>query len=248
MKEKLLNVLKLFLAYLKIGLFTFGGGYAMIALIEDEIVNKRKWITKEELTDIVTIAESTPGPIAINCATYVGYKFAGVLGSVFATIGVVVPSFVIIFVISLFFDAFLQIQIVAYAFNGIKCAVGIIIIRTGFKMFKDFKKTVLSVTCFAISFLTILAINIFAIDFSSIYLILIGAVIGIVVYVIDRNKNKINENQEQIKSGEKLSCRQKRKIEKERKKQEKLQAKLNKSSNEYTDNNQVSLDAEGGKQ
>ena len=96
------KLLKLFLIYMKIGLFTFGGGYAMIALIEDEIVSKRGWITKEELADIVVIAESTPGPIAINCSTYVGYKIGGFIGSAVATTAVVIPSFVIIYLISLF--------------------------------------------------------------------------------------------------------------------------------------------------
>ena len=85
-----------------IGLFTFGGGYAMIALLEEELVSKRKWIDKEEFLDLVAIAESTPGPIAINMATYVGYKRAGFLGALFSTIGMCIPSFVIIFLISLF--------------------------------------------------------------------------------------------------------------------------------------------------
>ena len=100
MTKKSKTLLELFITYLKIGLFTFGGGYAMIALIEDEISTKKKWISKEELADIITIAESTPGPIAINSATYVGYKIGGVLGSTLATLGVVIPSLVIIYTIS----------------------------------------------------------------------------------------------------------------------------------------------------
>ena len=191
MKEKLKKIIRLFFAYLKIGLFTFGGGYAMIALIEDEIVKKRNWISKEELADIVTIAESTPGPIAINCATYVGYKYCGVFGSVFATLGVVIPSFVIIYAISLVFDAFMGIQLVQYAFNGIKCAVGIIIMRTGIKMLKSFKKTPLSITCFALSVLGILSVNVFALKFSTVYFVLVGMILGVVVYFIEKNKEKI---------------------------------------------------------
>jgi chromate transporter len=117
-KSKL--VFTLFLTMLKIGLFTFGGGYGMIALLENEFVAKRKWITKEEFLDMIAIAESSPGPIAINSSTYIGYKKAGFLGSLFATIGVCIPSFVIIFIISLFLDAFLKLTYVAYAFKGIQ--------------------------------------------------------------------------------------------------------------------------------
>lgn len=203
MKEKLKKILRLFLVYLKIGLFTFGGGYAMIALIEDEIVKKRNWISKEELADIVTIAESTPGPIAINCATYVGYKYCGVLGSVFATLGVVIPSFVIIYAISLVFDMFMSVQLVQFAFNGIKCAVGIIILRTGIKMLKSFKKTPLSITCFALAVLGIMAINLFALKFSTVYFVLVGMILGIVVYLIERNKEKAKIKAEQQANNEK---------------------------------------------
>lgn len=191
--QKLKTYLSLFLTYLKIGLFTFGGGYAMIALIEENIVNRKKWISKEELTDIVTIAESTPGPIAVNCSTYVGYKIGGVLGSIIATLGCILPSFVIIFAISLVFDAFLSITLVQYAFNGIKCAVGLIILRQGIKMFKSFKKTPLSMICFIAAIIGILLINFFAVDFSTIFFILAGAVIGLVVYLTDKAKEK-NKN------------------------------------------------------
>lgn len=191
--QKLKTYLSLFLTYLKIGLFTFGGGYAMIALIEENIVNRKKWISKEELTDIVTIAESTPGPIAVNCSTYVGYKVGGVLGSIIATLGCVLPSFIIIFAISLVFDAFLSITLVQYAFNGIKCAVGLIILRQGIKMFKSFKKTPLSMICFIVAIIGILLINFFAVDFSTIFFILAGAVIGLVVYLTDKAKEK-NKN------------------------------------------------------
>ena len=107
---------ELFLTFLKIGLFTFGGGYAMISIIENNCVEQKKWISHDEMMDITVIAESTPGPIAINCATFVGYKIAGMLGAVAATLGVVLPSFVIIFVISTFLDNFLEIPFIANAF------------------------------------------------------------------------------------------------------------------------------------
>ena len=192
MKNKKCSLWELFITYLKIGLFTFGGGYAMIALIEDEVSTKKKWISKEELADVVTIAESTPGPIAINSATYIGYKMAGVLGSAIATAGVVIPSLVIIFTISMFFDLFMSFEIVEYAFHGINCAVGLIIIRTGWKMIKSFKKTPLHWILFGFSILGITAINLFQLNFSSVYFVFIGAIIGLFVYFLNKNKEKID--------------------------------------------------------
>lgn len=198
MAKKPHRLLELFLTFFKIGLFTFGGGYAMIALIEDEVSTKKKWISKEELADVITIAESTPGPIAINSATYIGYKTCNVLGSAVATIGVVLPSLIIIFAISMFFDLFMSFEIVEYAFLGIKCAVGLIILRTGWKMIKSFKKTPLHWILFAIAIIAISIINIFAIKFSSVYFVLLGAIIGLFVYFLDKNKQKI----ESAKGGE----------------------------------------------
>ena len=126
----------LFLSFFKIGLFTFGSGYAMIALIENACVEKKRWITHDEMMTITAIALSTPGPIAINCATYVGYKQKGFRGSVAATLGVILPSFCIIFAISLFLDRFLEITWIARAFQGIKIAVGILILDAALKMLK----------------------------------------------------------------------------------------------------------------
>ena len=122
-------LLDLFLTFSKIGLFTFGGGYAMIALIEDICVEKKQWITHDEMMNVTVIAESTPGPIAINCATYVGYKQKGLAGAAAATVGMVLPSFCIIFLISMFLDNFLEIPWIAHAFLGIKAAVGILILH-----------------------------------------------------------------------------------------------------------------------
>ena len=188
------TLLKLFLVYMKIGLFTFGGGYAMIALIEDEIVSKRGWITKEELADIVVIAESTPGPIAINCSTYVGYKIGGFFGSAVATTAVVIPSFAIIFTISLFIEQFLTYDLVKYAFYGINCAVGLIIVRTGIKMLKSFKKTPLSVTCFVVSAVGLMIVNFFALNFSPIFFVLAGVIIGVVSCIVPKLERKGGEN------------------------------------------------------
>ena len=131
---------------MKIGLFTFGGGYAMIALLESELVTKRGWIDREEFLDVVAIAESTPGPIAINAATYVGFRRAGVIGAIIATLGVTIPSFSIIYIISLLFDSFLSITLVEYAFRGIQACIVYLILSAGIRMLKNMKKTVLSVS------------------------------------------------------------------------------------------------------
>lgn len=139
----------LFINFFKIGLFTFGGGYAMIAQIREEVVAKRNWLTEDELIEVIAIAESTPGPLAINLATFVGYKQRGFRGSLAATLGVCIPSVIIIFVISLFFDAFIANKYVAYAFVGIKCAVAFLILTTGISMMKtlDRKKNTGSCIC-----------------------------------------------------------------------------------------------------
>ena len=124
----------LFITFFKIGLFTFGGGYAMIGMIEDACVSKKNWITHDEMMEITVIAESTPGPIAINCATYVGYKQAKMLGAIAATLGIVLPSFLIIYFISIGFNQFLEYTWVNNAFQGIKVGVAILILDAGYKM------------------------------------------------------------------------------------------------------------------
>ena len=138
--KKLKDACELFLLFFKIGLFTFGGGYAMISLISHEVVEKRKYLGTEEFSDVVAIAESTPGPIAINSATYIGYKRAGIFGSVMATIGVSLPSLIIIYLISLFFSKVLEYPVVNKAFQGIQCGVSILIISAGIKLMKNVKK------------------------------------------------------------------------------------------------------------
>ena len=187
---KLKNSIKLFLTMFKIGLFTFGGGYAMISLLENEFVEEKKWLTKEDFLNMLAIAESTPGPIAINSATYIGYKTAGVMGSAFATLGVCLPSFIIIFIISLFFDAFLKFKYVEYAFLGIRACVVYLIASAGFKLFKGFKKNFLTVSIFAIILCVMTAFSIFAIKFSTIFYILICGTIGVIAYLIGLNAKK----------------------------------------------------------
>ena len=136
MKEKKVNLLDLFLTFAKIGGLTVGGGLAMVAVIERELVTKRKWITEEDLLDMITVAESTPGVIAVNSATFVGYRLRGFLGSLVSTIGVVAPSFIIISLIALVFEWFLGFEIVSFAFKGANAAVAILIFNAGLKLLK----------------------------------------------------------------------------------------------------------------
>ncbi|MBQ9692655.1 MAG: chromate transporter [Clostridia bacterium] len=181
---KFKKTLELFLTMLKIGLFTFGGGYAMIALIENEMVTKKKWIEKDEFLDMVAIAESTPGPIAINSATYIGYKISGVFGSIAATVAVCIPSFIIIYLISLFFDAFLSLTYVAYAFNGIQVCVIYLILSAGLKMLKGINKTPFNITLIALTTVIMITFSLLAISFSTVFYILIGGAIGVAAYLI----------------------------------------------------------------
>ena len=182
--------LSLFLTMLKIGLFTFGGGYAMIALLENEFVEKKKWIEKDEFLDVAAIAESTPGPIAINAATYIGYKNAGIIGSVMATLGICIPSFVIIFAISLFFDAFLSLTLVAYAFKGIQICVVYLILSAGLKILKQMKKTVFNIIIILITLICMVVLSLFAVKFSTIFYILISGAFGVVVYFLGKLKKE----------------------------------------------------------
>lgn len=177
-------LIDLFLTFAKIGMFTFGGGYAMISLIENDCVEKKKWITHDEMMDVTVIAESTPGPIAINCATYVGYKKGRLPGAILATLGVVLPSFIIIFLISKFFDKFLEIAWIVNAFRGIKIAVGILIVDAAVKMLIKIKKKPMPIIMVVCSAVAMMLISIFSINISSMVLMLVSAFIGIVVFII----------------------------------------------------------------
>ena len=188
--KKTKEYLSLFLTMLKIGLFTFGGGYAMIALLENEFVAKKKWIEKDEFLDVAAIAESTPGPIAINAATYIGFKNAGIVGSIIATLGICIPSFVIIYAISLFFDAFLSLTLVAYAFKGIQICVVYIILSAGLKMLKQMKKTEFNIIIILITLICMVVLSLFAVKFSTIFYILISGAFGVVVYFLGKLKKE----------------------------------------------------------
>lgn len=183
-------LLALFLNFAKIGLFTFGGGYAMIALIENACVEKKQWITHDEMMNITVIAESTPGPIAINCATYVGYKQKGFLGAIVATIGMILPSFCIIFLISLFLDHFLEITWIAHAFLGIKIAVGILILDAAIKMIQKMQKKWMPRIFMICAFVAMMLINVFSVRISTIVLMLAAGVISLIIFVIQKQKAK----------------------------------------------------------
>ena len=173
----------LMLTMMKIGLFTFGGGYAMISLLENEFVSKRKWIGSEEFLDMVAIAESTPGPIAINAATYIGYRVGRVPGAVFGTVGVVTPSFCIIYLISLFFRQFLEIAWVAAAFRGIQVAVVFLIFSAAIRLFRKLTKTPFCLTVFILVSLAAVVLSLLGVGFSSLWFILIGAALGLAAYL-----------------------------------------------------------------
>lgn len=184
MKEKLKKVFQLFITFIKIGAFTFGGGYAMVPLIQRVTVEKKKWINDDDILEIVAIAESTPGPIAVNSATFVGYKTAGVLGAAAATIGVVLPSFTIIYFISFVIDKFENNTAVKYAFSGIRAGVLALIIKALWTMSKKSAKNIISfiITAFAFIFA--------ALNINVIYIILACAVTGIVSSLIMSGREK----------------------------------------------------------
>lgn len=193
--KKFKSLCELFLSMMKIGMFTFGGGYAMINLLDNEFVSKKKWIEAEEFMNLITIAESTPGPIAINCSTYIGYKKMGFLGAIAATLGMCIPSFTIIYLISLFFNNFLDIRWVASAFRGIQVCVVFLILSAGIKMIKKIKKTVFNVAVMLITFFAMILFSLFSVSFSSIFYILIFGLIGLLIYTMGYliNKNQAEE-------------------------------------------------------
>ena len=187
-KSKL--ILTLFISFFKIGAFTFGGGYAMLSLLENEFVEKKGWLTKEEFLDMVAIAESTPGPIAINSATFIGYKTAGVLGSMFATLGVALPSFIIIYVISLFLDKFLTLTLIANAFKGIQACVVYLIGSVGIKLFKQMEKKALPVAIMSVVLVCMIIFSLLAVKFSSIIYILVSGTLGVIAFYSTKQKKE----------------------------------------------------------
>ncbi len=183
-------LIELFLTFVRIGLFTFGGGYAMLSIIENICVEKKNWITHDEMMNVTVIAESTPGPIAINCATFVGYKKGKIPGAVLATLGVVLPSFFIIFAISMFLEDFLEITWIAHAFQGIKIAVGILILDAALKMIKKMQKKPLQVGILIVTFAVLMLVNVLKIHVSSILIMLAAALVSLTFFQIGKFRRK----------------------------------------------------------
>lgn len=185
MSNKMKKATQLFLTFLKIGAFTFGGGYAMIPLIQKEIVEKRKWITDDDILEIVAIAESTPGPIAINAATFVGFRICGFFGALFATLGVVIPSFFIILGISFVLKEFQSIKAVQYAFNGIRAGVLALIIKALWSMYKQCPKNIIAYIIMAAAFVLTAFLNV------DVLIVIIGcAVFGLVSSIVISRRAK----------------------------------------------------------
>ena len=178
----------LFFTFFKIGLFTFGGGYAMIALLEEEFIQRRRWLDKDEFLDMTAIAESTPGPVAINSATYLGYKLAGVPGAAVATVAVCLPSFLIIYAISLFFEQFTQLTVIANAFKGIQVCVIYLIFSAGVRMLQALDHSLFSSGVLLSVFLAMTSLSLAGISVSSILLILLSGAAGVAAWLISRRK------------------------------------------------------------
>lgn len=178
----------LFFTFFKIGLFTFGGGYAMIALLEEEFIQRRRWLDKDEFLDMTAIAESTPGPVAINSATYLGYKLAKVPGAATATVAVCLPSFLIIYAISLFFEQFTQLTVIANAFKGIQICVIYLIFSAGVRMLKALDKSPFATGVLAAVMLVMVVLSLAGVSVSSILLILLSGAAGVAAWLIGRRK------------------------------------------------------------
>lgn len=184
MEKKENKVLSLFLTFLKIGAFTFGGGYAMIPLIQREIAEEKQWISDDDILEIVAIAESTPGPIAINAATFVGWRVVGFWGALFSTVGVVLPSFLVISVISFLLEQFSSLKAVQYAFFGIRAGVLALLVKALWTMFKKADKHALSYIVMTLAFVLTAVL-----DVNVLFVIIGCALFGLIAALIARRKS-----------------------------------------------------------
>ena len=174
-------LIELFLTFAKIGLFTFGGGYAMISMIENACVENKKWISHDDMMNITVIAESTPGPIAINCATFVGYKQKGLIGAIAATMGIVFPSFAIIYLIAI-------LTVIANAFKGIKLAVGILILDAALKMIQKMQRKPIPIAIMVCAATLMMITNIFSLKLSSVTLVLAAGIVSLCIFKMKQRK------------------------------------------------------------
>lgn len=185
-ESKFKKSLLLLLVFMKINVFTFGGGYSMIPLIEKELTDKRKWVNKDELIDIIAISESTPGPIGICCATFVGYQIAGFMGAIFATIGAIIPSFTIIYIISLLLQKFSDIRFLRYLFFGVRAGVLALLFRAIFIMYKGAPKHIIAYIIMAVSFVLVVFFSC-----NVLYIIIGSAIIGLCSTLILKKEGKL---------------------------------------------------------
>lgn len=187
-------IIDLFLTFAKVGAFTFGGGYAMISLLDHACVEQKGWLSSDELMDVTVIAESTPGPIAINCATYTGYKVAGMAGAVSATVGIILPSFLLLFLLSMFFEGILAVPLVAKAFRGIRIAVAILIVQAAAKMIGNLCKKSphkrLQLPIVGLFFLLTVGLNMIGAHVSTIAFILSSGLVGFLLFRRPNSKKK----------------------------------------------------------
>ena len=183
----------LFWDFLKIGAFTFGGGYAMIHLLERQVVARRKWMDRDEFLDMVAIAESTPGPVAVNSATYIGYKVDGIAGAISATCAVCIPSFVIIYLISLFFRQFMELKYVTYAFHGIQACVVYLILSAAVKLWKSMEKNWFHVCILTAGSIVMLVCSLWTVEISALYYIIVCGIIGIAVYGLSQMRHHMSK-------------------------------------------------------
>ena len=177
------ELMNLFWTFCRIGGLTFGGGYAMLPMLQKEVVETHKWATEQELLDYYAVGQATPGIIAVNTATFIGYKEKGILGAIFATSGVVFPALIIIMSIAGFIDSFSDLNIVQHAFSGIRVAVGVLILNALVKMVKGSVKDILGIILFVATFIISIVFNI-----SVVYIVVASALIGIISDFINRKR------------------------------------------------------------
>lgn len=151
-------------------------------------LDSKQWVSHDDMMNITVIAESTPGPIAINCATFVGYKQKGLVGAIAATLGIVLPSFIVNYLIAMLLDNFLEIAVIANAFKGIKLAVGILILDAAMKMIKKMSKKAVPRTIMVCAAVLMMAINVLALNFTSVSLMLVAGIVSLCIFVVKDGK------------------------------------------------------------
>lgn len=168
------RLFELFITFARIGGLTFGGGYAMLPMLQEEVVNKRKWATEEELLDYYAVGQCTPGVIAVNTATFIGYNNAGILGAIAATAGVITPSLIIIMIIAQFIKNFASLEIVKHAFSGIRAAVAVLVVNAVIKLWNSGVKDATGVIIFSVTLILSILVNI-----SPVYVVIGAILVGI---------------------------------------------------------------------